>query len=540
MGKKKNYEVSAVRREQLHAGASEMAPTAFAENGGSARIDMVELLGEEARFTGGEKNIILDAWLGRGIDAWVRATLACLRVFLLSGSREPSTVVNYSRSMSVFFTFLIGEGKAPRISTPAALSPMHIEAFVSWLILRGQKTGHQSETERNVYKSVKAVIRAMFRQGYIAGEWTRFFRRRALPVSNGSSLNTSLSEAEQVRLANAIKTDLVAIHNGRLNLNPKDVQTLRLLLVAHRQGHNAAPLLELERSDMLAGLLPGTMRMRTRKSRNKRVLSKPGRAVSSRESGDGDEEEIVFGLAEGAVVQQAISSSEALLEKAPAHLRNRVWLYASQKHGEVGTVSALTRSAICQAISALAVRHDLRADNGGRLRINLSRTRKSFFDRALRVTDGDLERTANLMGNTRGVAGRNYPSMNEARQREAAEFMNEDYVNLMRAGGQVSEAPEGGPPRVIEIKPVDVAQKRTPIAGCRDTLNGQYAPHDGHNHCDRFVMCLFCASFAIVGTVDELWRLFSFQEFARAELEYLDATLGPERTDDEDLEDLRD
>jgi hypothetical protein len=42
------------------------------------------------------------------------------------------------------------------------------------------------------------------------------------------------------------------------------------------------------------------------------------------------------------------------------------------------------------------------------------------------------------------------------------------------------------------------------------------------------------------GTVDELWRLYSYQVFAKEELEYLDSVLGLERTQDDDLEDLRD
>ena len=43
-----------------------------------------------------------------------------------------------------------------------------------------------------------------------------------------------------------------------------------------------------------------------------------------------------------------------------------------------------------------------------------------------------------------------------------------------------------------------------------------------------------------MGTVEGLWRLFSFQAFARDELDYLDETLGAQRTADETLEDLRD
>lgn len=94
------------------------------------------------------------------------------------------------------------------------------------------------------------------------------------------------------------------------------------------------------------------------------------------------------------------------------------------------------------------------------------------------------------------------------------------------------KATKGGAP--IEMP------KPTPVSGCQDTLHGEHAPHDSHNHCDRYVMCLFCSSFAVVGTVEGLWRLFSFQAFARAELDYLDETLGAERTADELLEDLRD
>ena len=47
-------------------------------------------------------------------------------------------------------------------------------------------------------------------------------------------------------------------------------------------------------------------------------------------------------------------------------------------------------------------------------------------------------------------------------------------------------------------------------------------------------------SSAIVGTVDELWRLFSFQAFAKSELDYLDAALGPQVAADDVLADLRD
>jgi len=203
----------------------------------------------------------------------------------------------------------------------------------------------------------------------------------------------------------------------------------------------------------------------------------------------------------------------------------------------------LRADSLAAAIMALLRRHQLLGDDGKPMRLNLSRLRKSFFDRAFRTSDGDLAVTANLMGNTPQVASLNYPSMNDARKAEAAVFMN-DYADLMR-GGTGGGDKACTMPRVIEVRPFRSAgatalPAHTPVSGCTDTLHGQHAPRDGRSHCDRYVMCLFCSSFAIVGTAEELWRLFSFQAFAKEELQYLDKTLGPGRTDDAALEDLRD
>jgi hypothetical protein len=144
------------------------------------------------------------------------------------------------------------------------------------------------------------------------------------------------------------------------------------------------------------------------------------------------------------------------------------------------------------------------------------------------LSDGDLVTTANLMGNTPMVAGANYPSMNAARQAEAAGFMNEDYIAMMRNSSRSSAngGEERKPLKVVDIKPARELSTATPVAGCTDAIEGEHAPKNG-NMCDRFVMCLFCSSFAIVGTVDELWRLFSFQSYARDELAYLEERLGP-------------
>lgn len=551
MARTKNYVVNSVRQAQIN-GEKSKALTLSGENV-EAVIDMFSLLGPSARYSSSERKINLSGWLNRGIDNWVLATIFCFKAMLLSGARETSTVVQYCKSVRIFFSFLTSGSRESRIAAPEDFSPLHVKWFVEWLRIRGEGGSETVGTTRNIFKNVKSILIEMFAQGYIVGDKSRFFKRNSLPWKDSESRQTSLSDAEQERLAKAIKADLVASYHKRVELCSSDVQALRLLLVAHRQGANPTPLLELQRDALAPGLLPGTIRVRTAKARSRKIRSGVGRATPANiqfetESGEERPAEIIFGLAEGAVLQQAITETEVLIADAPPRYKNRVWLYRAQPVGSTEPfVTCLTGATIRQAISRLVTRHQLRADNGERLRLNLSRTRKSYFDRAFRTTDGDLVKTANLMGNTPRVAGANYPSMNESRKAEAAEFMNQEYIELMRAKSDSQQS------RLMPVQPIKIFAAgsegtgpsvitpiSTPVSACINTLNGEHAPGNGHTHCDRYVMCLFCSSFAIVGSADELWRLFSFQEFAKGELKYLDDVLGKELTEDDELEELRD
>jgi hypothetical protein len=557
MPRKKNYEASEDRAAPAAAtSATPKPPTPSADD---TYIDMQALLGPDARFTASLKVLDLRDWLNRGIDPWVCAAGFCLKALLLSGSRTTASVTNYKNNLPYLFDYLAGGEQAPaapRASAPSSLSPLHVQHFIGWLKMRAQAESWRPSSTRGAYKAVKAVLVEMFNQGLIPGQPSRFFPRGTGSWRDGGSSQTSLSDAEQERLARALKADLVDIHHGRLTLTQGQVQGIRLLLVAHRQGLNPTPLLEMRRDALAPGFLPGTIRMRSAKHRNKKIRGSLGRAAQERkgtqasegQAKEQDEEDLVFDLSEGAVLQQVIASTRDLVQEAPTAFKKRIWLYRSEaSSGAIskGNVTCLNPTALGDAIRSIAQRHNLLGDDGKLLRVNLSRLRKSRFDRALRVTDSDLAITANLMGNTPRVAGTNYPSMNDARKAEAAGFMNDDYPALMRPGTAPRQAAEFRP---IQVHPLNAKKggaptampTPTPVSGCQDTLHGEQAPHDGHNHCDRYVMCLFCTSFAVVGTVEGLWRLFSFQAFARAELDYLDEKLGAQRTADETLEDLRD
>lgn len=545
MPKKKDYQ--APRAGKLSTDGFQQPPSdgVTAQQGprsaDDADIDLVKLLGPDVRLTKTTHRILLSRALGRGIDEWVFASADALRKQLLAGI-ETASCQNYQSAMLVFFDYLTegatAAGLAPsRPATPADLSPLHIEQFIAWLKKKHAAEGWAQSSSRSYYEGVKATLRTMFSLRLIQGESHRFFKRGAFK-RNDESRTTSMSEAEQERLAIGLKADLSAIYHGRLKVTMRELQALRLLLVAHRRGRSTTPLLELSRNSMKPGLLPGTVQLETVKRRGKKVNTQMAIDGSNAVL---DQACLFFSPTEGAMIRQAIDSTKHLVERAPKRLQNRVWLYEVSKNTGAktrkGDVTALSPTTLFQSLKALVKRHNLVGDDGKPLLLNTSRLRKSWFDRIFRIADGNLAVTANLMGNTPQVSGVNYPSMNTARQADAADFMNEDYIGMMRGW---SESPNGHKPiHLTEIKQVDEVQSSTPVAGCSDALGGEYAPKNG-NPCDRFVMCLFCNSFAIVGTVDELWRLFSFQAFARVELAYLEERLGPEPKDDERLEVLQD
>ena len=554
MSRMKSYQASGDRATQVAATSPPQGRSV--PNESDAYIDMLALLGPDARFATKQRVLDLRPWLGRGVDPWVCASGFCLKAMLRSGSYTTASVTTYCFHLRFLFQYLTNSKNSSAISMargPSSLLPIHVLQFIGWLKMRAQTEAWSPHSTRSIYKAAKAVLVEMFSQGLILGEPSRFFPRKAVSSSATESRHTSLSDTEQQRLANAIKSDLIAVHHGRSKLTQCAVQSLRLLTVAHRQGLNPTPLLEMRRDALAPGLLPGTIRIRTSKYRNRKTQSSAGQAARTSQRNaqplmEPTEQDLLFDLAEGAVLNQAIASTSDLVLEAPEAIKHRIWLHRSVRTTQSikkGTVICLTASTLTDAIRRVVLRHRLLGDDDQPLRLNLSRLRKSFFDRALRIADGNMAITANLMGNTPRVAGAHYPSMNEARTAQAAEFMNQDYSALMRAKTQPDKS---SVLQVVQVLPLKASADTepgsfptpTPVSSCRDSIRGEHAPHDGASHCDRFVMCLFCSSFAIVGTVEELWRLFSFQAFAKAEIDYLDESLGAERTTNEVIEDLRD
>jgi hypothetical protein len=257
-------------------------PESIVRSASDADINLRELLGPDARFPTSIRTIILSPALGRGIDEWVFASADSLRAIVRSG-KSPETARGNRAGILQFFDWLtIGSDDAGLLKSkphrPCDLKPLHVSEFTAWIKKKGQDEHWKKETVRTFYVQAKGVLKTMFELDLIEGETHQFFKRGVFEKGSGESQHTSFSDDEQERLSAAIKSDLSAIHHGRLKVSMRELQALRLLVVAHRMGHNVTPLLELTRDAVKPGLLPGTILLKTKKYRNRKVVSQVGRA----------------------------------------------------------------------------------------------------------------------------------------------------------------------------------------------------------------------------------------------------------------------
>lgn len=458
------------------------------------------------------RTVHFERWLGCGIDAWVWSALDVLTDALRSGASAPDTVRSRCDAIKVFFDFLLAGRAGAGVPSPEELKPLHITQFVEWLKVQAASKGWANDTVRVFYQRSKLVLSQMMVNGVIHGDPSRFFPRRSiLPNDNAEQRGArAFSDGELQRLAHAIKQDLVDLHHGRLSLRDSDVIANRFLIVAMRTGANTTPLLELQRDALLPGLLPGTQRLRIVKYRGHVIHERA--LVRSNDV----EQQTLIPLDAVAVLERALSDTEHLAAVAPPAYQNKVWLFQSSDVCAPGDIRCLRVSNLADATERLIKRHSLMGDDGKPLRVNVSRLRKSFAKRVFRLSGGDAVTTASLLGNTPKVADMNYLHVDDQLKAESAVFIGRELAVHLRGDGTAKIAP-------LETRAgADSRTEPTPIGRCQDTMNGDRAPKDGHNHCDLFVMCLFCPSFAVVGEPDDLWRLYSYRIFAQKELARLE------------------
>lgn len=443
----------------------------------------------------GTSKINLEKWLGKGIDPWVWATVSQLRVIHEAGTRSPATLVLYAENgMRSFFRFLIERNITIQ---PEELNDKVIADYVAWL---KAQPGIKASNQVARYSQAKAVLVEL--QGrWIVGGTRHSFPRNPFPGSQSTIVGEkSLSAGERTRVADALRKDIVAFHKGTFSAGESHGLVVHILALALRTGLNPSSMLELGRDCLKPHpLLPSMMLLQAFKRRGNGTHLKGLRFSESRASPTSIPMDGV------GLLTLILKRTENLVAGAPAHFKDRVWLHHKEGGQGSGEVTAIKSDALVLKTQAFIQRHDLRADDGSPLRLNLSRLRKTMANRVFAISDGDLLVSAAIMGHQPQVAETHYLACTDEMRRNAT-FVGEALVETYRGAGSESSG------NVIPIHPLEA----TPVGRCKDSLNGDKAPKDG-SHCMDFFSCFSCRSYAVVGVHKDLHRLFSFYWFLNAE-----------------------
>ncbi|MEY7874989.1 hypothetical protein [Enterobacter roggenkampii] len=431
-------------------------------------------------------------YLGSGFDEWAIQSLFIIKTLLKSGNYSVSTLIGYSvHGLRYFLAFLSSGTMESPPATPNHLTKRHLECFVSWLKLKYPN----ASTAKNYYASFKSLVILLGDYGLIDGDIRE--QLPSNPFPNNAQQTTGaepLSMGEMQRLMSALKLDLVAIHKGDFPGNGAEMMSVMLLIIAARSGINTTPLLEMSRSALQPHpFLPNLKLINTVKRRGKGAQVKTIRQTSLLDKYSS------VPLDGVAVLNKALEISAPLITLAPEEINSYVWLYRSGQPGAANKIVTLTAGALSLCTKNICERHALKNDKDERLNVSLSRLRKTMESRLWKLSGGDIIEVSSVMGHSPAVADNHYLKINDEIKVDGATFLGETFPDKLRG---------------IDITP-------TPPGGCKDTLYGNRAPKDGLNHCSEFIHCLGCPSYAIVGTLEDLYRLFSYQQFLYAEIEYL-------------------
>ena len=459
-------------------------------------VDATSLVIDLPENPSSSRSLDLTPWLGTGIDAWVWACAGQLRALLASKAVTTYTIVSYWRhGMRHFFEYLEASGAA---FEPQAVEPRHILQYIGWI------KDHQdwsNGTQKDRYDKTKSVLVTLIRRGIVQAH-DDIFPANPFPNSNSRKSGAKpLSQTERLRLAVALRDDIIAIHKGVFADTDSAAMVVYLLAVAIRTGANPTPILEASRDCLRDhAFMPNMMLMELFKRRGNATKLLQLRYSKTH---DGSLTVPMDGVA---LLRKALLLSEALVRDAKPEHKDRVWLYRSElKSSAAGKVSVLMSGTVGLGIAALIERHGLKADDGQPLRLNLSRLRKTLEHRLWILSGGDLIATAALMGHDPKTADIHYLACTQ-QMRENATFVGEALPDIYDQGS-------------TDRKVIPILPGKSPTGRCKDPYHGDKAPKNGEP-CDDFFSCFACKSYAVVGSPEDLHRLFSFYWFLEREMNH--------------------
>ncbi|MEZ0208692.1 MAG: hypothetical protein ACAH17_00745 [Candidatus Paceibacterota bacterium] len=437
------------------------------------------------------RNVDLSEWLGQGIDDWVWESVKVCEERLHSKQYSVRTVLSMAyNGLRIYLRYLVENESGSVPSRPSALKACDVIHFINWL----KKKYPNGCSSKNIYQPFKSLILGLIDHGYISKSREELFPNNPFPlIKKTIQSEKPLSQAEMQRLATALKRDLIAIHHKTFDGLDSEAIVVLMLLISMRSGLNTSPLFELSRDCLVPHpFMPNLMILESFKRRGR------GAQTNILKNSQTQDISVSIPLDGVAVIKLALELTQPLAAIAPAEIQNRLWLFQSSAYGEKGKPLWIQPSSAYQIIRMIVKRHGILSDDGSKLRVTFGRLRKTMEQRLWKLSDGDIQAVASAMGHSTQVADNHYLQLDDSLKAASAQFIGEALPAKLRGLHLVA----------------------TPTGNCKDSLHGANAPKNGLTHCEDFTHCLSCPSYAIVGTVEDLHRLFSFQRFLIFEMEY--------------------
>ncbi|MDR5900144.1 hypothetical protein QC823_14270 [Halomonas vilamensis] len=431
----------------------------------------------------GVRNLDFARYYGNGCDVVVYAAQRALermtRACVESGGKTLSaaTIASYYRhGLSAFLPFCATIASA--LERELRLDDLD-RPFVDHFIAHVRQLGASLSSQKTRYSVTKSVLVAMAQSGWIA---KNLFPRNPFPNSNRSAKGQPpLSEPERRNVLQALKADMRAIIKGSDPLTSEEL-VVCLLAVAVRTGINPTPALEL----LADCLQPHPIKadryvlVSFKRRGNATHIQSLRRAT--------DIESMVSALPDVARIIDLVRERNAILRQASNH-PELLFVYESRSSNTAREPRRLTQTILNYYVKAFLDRHQISDADGKPLKLNVMRLRKTFENRLFTLSGQDPFLTAKLGGHSMKVSNDHYleaPENAKKNWRLMGEIRTEELLNQ----GKVAPLPT----------------QNTPVARCRDTVNGEHAPKNGE-HCQKFLACFRCRSFVVTG--DDLYRVFS-------------------------------
>ncbi|MBN8431443.1 phage integrase SAM-like domain-containing protein [Microbulbifer salipaludis] len=377
------------------------------------------------------------------------------------------TIRSYHSALRVFGRFCQIEAKSRDAELLFSdINEILIQHFLNYLYELGVGRTHFSNVKQLLVR---------------CGIGKSFFPKNPYPNSNRKMKGQKkLSKDERALVARAVKKDWSAIRQSSGELTTQQLVSC-IVGIALRTGMNPTPLVELRTDCLLPHpLKDDRMVIVSYKRRGNQINVTPAKKHLN-----------------GATFKTALPDVieiVKLIEERNAKVRSnseypdRLFVGSARKSNhqhQLGDPIVVTADMLNQrnGLAGFVRRNELYDGFDNLLQLNTMRLRKSFENRIWELSGGDPFMTAAAGNHSVRVSDTHYLEVPEDAD-ERLQFIGETFVNKLLASDAES----------------------TPVAHCKDSLDGHRAPKNG-NYCDAFLACFRCKSFVV--TEDDLHKLFS-------------------------------